>query len=68
MILALIIQVVGMFAYIILADIQHIIDQTEERFDLRKNILLSVLWWAFLVKALASIVGEKLLEYAGDEE
>lgn len=68
MILALIIQVVGMFAYIVLADIQHVLDKKEERFDLRLNILLSLLWWAFLVKALASIVGEKLLEFTGDED
>lgn len=60
--IALAIQVVGMFAYIILADIQHVLDKKEERFDLRLNILLSLLWWAFLAKLIVKSVNERLLE------
>lgn len=58
----MIVQIVGMFAYIILADIQHVLDKKEERFDLRLNILLSLLWWAFLAKLIVKNVNEKLLE------
>lgn len=65
--IALVIQVVGMFAYIVLADIQHALDEKEERFDLRMNILLSLLWWAFLAKVIVKTVNEKLLENIGED-
>lgn len=65
--IALVVQIVGMFAYIILADIQHVLDKKEERFDLRLNILLSLLWWAFLAKLIVKSVNEKLLENIGED-